>query len=147
MGVLTKESEEADTSIVLDSNSQKAFNEHAKKFKKGEKVKFSISRLTKKKIRSVEQNNYYWGCVIKILADDLGYVGPNEKEILHEELKAMFLVKRGKLGVPYVEKTSALGTDLFERYLQAIRDWADEFQNIKIPLPNEVESSDTYTRI
>lgn len=147
MGVLTRGSDEADTTITLDSNSQQAFNEHAKKFKKGEKIKFSISRLTQKKIRSVEQNNYYWGCVIKILAEDLGYIGSNEKEILHEELKAMFLVRRGKLGVPFVERTSALSTDLFERYLAAIRDWAQEFQNIKIPLPNEVEVSDTYTRI
>jgi hypothetical protein len=133
--------------LEIDPNSQAAFDEYSKKFKKNEKVKFTVSCLTRKTIRSTEQNNYYWGVVIKILADDLGYIGTGEKEQLHEELKSMFLVKVGKLGKPYVERTSVLDTKLFERYLEAIRSWASEFQNIHIPLPNEVEESDTYTRI
>jgi len=135
------------TTLEIDSGSQKSLNEYCKKFKEGQKVKFTLSRLTKKTIRSVEQNAYYWGVVIKILAEELGYIGTGEKEDLHEELKAMFLVKKGKIGT-YVEQTSKLDTETYERYLKAIRGWALQFQNIYIPKPNEVEiSSDTYTRI
>jgi hypothetical protein len=136
-----------DYGLVIDGNSQELFNQFCRDRSGKRKVRISVSGLTEKKMRSVEQNAYYWGVVIKILADDLGYVGPGEREDLHNELRGMFLVKVGKLGKRVVESTTRLDTETFERYLAAIRGWADEFQNIKIPLPNEVEESDTYTRI
>ena len=81
-----------------------------------------------------------------MLCDECGY-HPSEKGILHDELRGIFLVKRGKLGQLYVESTTRLDTALFERYLEAIRQWALDFHGIRIPLPNEVEESDTYEKI
>jgi len=130
----------------LDRVNQDALNQYAKGFKPGEKTKGDYSRLTKGKIRSVEQNNYYWGVVIKMIGEETGCPTKADQEDLHKQLSAMFLVKRGKFGT-YVESTTRLETDIFERYLQALRDWALEFHGIRIPLPNEVVKSDDYDYI
>jgi hypothetical protein len=145
VGVLQNVMGEA--SIEVDPKSQDMFTEFAKTFKRWEKVKFTVTRLTKRTIRSVEQNNYYWGVVLKILSEHFGYIGLGEKEELHDSLRTMFLVRTTKLGLKVVESTTKLDTELFERYLQAVRDWAIQEHQCFIPLPNEVEESDDYTKI
>lgn len=133
--------------LRINNKSESAFIEYLKKFKKNEQVKVVVTRLTKRTIRSVEQNNYYWGVVLKILSEHFGYIGHGEKEELHDSLRTMFLVRTTKLGLKVVESTTKLDTELFERYLQAIRDWAISEHQCFIPLPNEVEESDDYDKI
>jgi hypothetical protein len=133
--------------LRINNKSESAFIEYLKKFKKNEQVKVVVTRLTKTTIRSVEQNNYYWGVVLKILAEHFGYIGVGEKEELHDSLRTMFLVRTTKLGLKVVESTTKLDTELFERYLQAVRDWAIHEHQCRIPKPNEVEESDDYTKI
>jgi hypothetical protein len=145
VGILQNVSDKA--SLEVDPKSQEMFTEFAKTFKRWEKIKFTVTRLTKRTIRSVEQNNYYWGVVLKILSEHFGYIGHGEKEELHDSLRTMFLVRTTKLGLKVVESTTKLDTELFERYLQAIRDWALAEHQCRIPLPNEVEESDDYTKI
>jgi len=140
---------EGNSFIELSDSSQKLLNAYHKKIG-NKKIKMSISGLTEKKLRSVEQNNYYWGVVLDILAQHFGYIGPGEKEDLHNELRSMFLVRIGKLGKPVVESTTRISTDIFEKYLEAIRTWALVKFQVRIPLPNEVEEadeSDTYRKL
>jgi hypothetical protein len=135
--------------ILLDPSSQSVFNNQAVKLD-GKIIKVIVSTLTKKKIRSVEQNNYYWGVVLEIIAEELGYIGPGEKEDLHNELRSRFLIRMGKMGSPVVESTTKLSTKIFEKYLEAIRTFMQDTYGIKIPLPNEVEEadeSDTYRKL
>jgi hypothetical protein len=85
------------------------------------------------KERSSNQNRYYWGVVIHIIANELGYL-PEE---LHDTLKAKFLIDQSsKLKI--VRSTSNLDTVQFENYLSLIRVFASTDLNIFIPLPNEV---------
>jgi len=133
--------------VVIEPSSQEAFNKwsvnNCNKLRK-----FSPSGITKKTIRSIEQNAYYWGVVIKIIADNEGYIGPGEKEDIHEALKAKFLVKKGPFGDNVIEQTSKLSTDIFELYLEAIRSWYLDWSGIRIPMPNEAEGdSDTYIKL
>lgn len=140
---------EGDSFVELTKSSQKLLNSYHKKIG-NKKVRMSLSGLTEKKLRTVEQNNYYWGVVLEILSDHLGYIGPGEKEDLHNELRSMFLVRIGKLGQPVVESTTRISTALFEKYLEAIRTWSMSKFQCYIPLPNEVEESDetdTYRKL
>lgn len=83
--------------------------------------------------RSISQNNYYWGVVIKIVGDELGYL-PEE---IHDALRIKFLtIHTDKL--PTVKSTVKLSTKEFEEYLEKIRRWASEELSICLPLPNEV---------
>ena len=82
--------------------------------------------------RSDNQNRYYWGVVVKILGDELGYI-PEE---MHEALKWKFLRKGGKLET--VKSTTSLTTTEFETFLELVRIWAITDMGITIPLPDEV---------
>lgn len=88
----------------------------------------------KGKVRSIPQNSYYWGVVINILANELGYEVPDD---MHYELRRMFLKESDKNGIVKSKSTTKLTTKEFEEYLEKIRIWAAK-ENIQIPLPNEI---------
>lgn len=92
-----------------------------------------------RKSRSDNQNRYYYGVVIKILSEELGFL-PDE---MHEVLKQKFLtsetIKIGSEEFVIVKSTASLNTVEFEDYLSQIRSWASMELNTLIPLPNDVE--------
>jgi len=97
----------------------------------GKKIQVIVRKY--KTTRSNEQNKYYWGAVVRVLGDELGYM-PEE---IHEALKFKFLRKEGKLET--VRSTTSLTTTEFEMFLEKVRIWALTDFQITIPLPNEVE--------
>lgn len=105
-------------------------------------VEVVIRKWCEKIQRSIEQNRYYWGVVIKILSEATGYTGDE----IHEILKQLFLSKRvyfkTKKGVEVhkiPQSTTGLTTAKMEEYLSQIRQWASIELGVYIPLPNEVE--------
>lgn len=92
-----------------------------------------VSIAKKTKIRSNNQNRYYWGVVVFILAKELGYLA----EEIHDALKFKFLLEKAeKIEVP--RSTTELSTIEFENFLSTVRMWASSELNIYIPEPNEV---------
>ena len=102
----------------------------------GQEVVVSVEK--RKKSRSQNQNNYYWGVVIELLVDAMGLM-PEE---VHEVLKSKFLIKglTDKNGKNYeVSKSTAdLTTSEFEDYLTKCRMWASQQLSVVVPLPHEV---------
>lgn len=104
----------------------------------GKDVRVKIEQKTKS--RSLSQNNYYWGVVIELIAEHLGY----RADEVHDLMRAMFLpysfvdAKRG-INIQTARSTSSLTTVEFEEYIEKIRGWASSEQEIRIPLPNEVD--------
>lgn len=102
---------------------------------------FSIKEL--KNYRSEKQNRYYWGVVIRILADNFGYT-PME---IHEALKSTLLPKEFEFATMKItssRSTTSLNTSEFEDYLEKVRIWANQEFGVIIPLPNEVALPDYY---
>ena len=101
----------------------------------GDKILHVIVEVRRKN-RSSNQNRYYWGVVLAVLAIETEH-SPEE---LHEVLKGMFLQEhillKGK-EVTTVRSTADLNTADFEIYLTRCRHWSQEFLSITIPLPNE----------
>jgi hypothetical protein len=88
--------------------------------------------------RSLNQNSYYFGVVVKLLSTETGY----EEEEIHDILKYQFLKIGGSDGeFERVRSTSALSTSDFEEYLEKIRRWSAGVLGIVIPLPNEAENT------
>jgi hypothetical protein len=90
--------------------------------------------------RSIMQNNYYWKCIVQMLADELGYY-PNE---MHDILKVKFAsewqsieVNNNKVGLQVINSTATMDTKEFEIYAEQIRIWALSELNIRLMLPNE----------
>lgn len=91
------------------------------------------------KIRSIVQNNYYWGVVLSTIADALGYT-KDDLQSLHEQFKMMFLKENdGINGLYKIRSTSDLNTLEMEEYLEKIRQFASIHLSIFISLPNETE--------
>lgn len=80
------------------------------------------------KHRSNRENNYYWGVVIDLLSNELGYTADE----MHGVLKFHFLRGKG-------DSTAELSTVDFENYLSQIRTWASSELHVYIPEPGEVE--------
>jgi len=94
---------------------------------------FVVEIQKAKNIRSLKQNKYYWGVVVKILAQHTGYTS----EETHQELARMFLQyeNNGKL---FVRSTTKLNTAEFEKFTESCRQWASSEMSVHIPLPNEI---------
>lgn len=77
--------------------------------------------------RSKPQLRYYFGVVLDMISEELGY----ELQETHELMLGMFLRPMGK------ETTVGLTTHEFSIYLEKIRRWAVIKHQISIPEPNE----------
>jgi hypothetical protein len=91
-----------------------------------------------RKRRSNPQNNYYFKCIVKPLADEFGYF-PEE---MHHELKRMFnpVQRINKLTgevVVFGGTTTGFDTLDAELYYEKIRIWALSEYSILLLLPNE----------
>lgn len=100
---------------------------------KGKDDFFVIEIQKSKRVRSLNQNKYYWGVVVKIVSNHTGYTS----EETHQELARMFLAYDNN-GKRFVKSTAKLNTFDFEQYTEKCRQWAWHEMNVHIPLPNEV---------
>lgn len=72
---------------IFIPNNENYYNHHLRKLE-GKKV--GVTFETQKSIRSIQQNSYYWGVVLPIIAEHTGH-SSNE---LHEIYKRLFLPPR-----------------------------------------------------
>jgi hypothetical protein len=87
------------------------------------------------KTRSNNQNRYAHGVVFKLIADTTGYSTEEVKDMMRWQ----FLREEHEFLPPRCRSTTELTTIEFEEFMTNIRQWAAEFLNVQIPLPNEVE--------
>ena len=101
-------------------------------------VTVSVKPWKEKHERSNEQNRYYFGCVLPLISEHLGYT----VEECHEIMKALFIPRlfhiKG-LAVAACGTTTTLTTAEMEEYLSNIRSWASRELAVYIPMPNETE--------
>lgn len=101
--------------------------------REGKLVQITVSESGKP--RSPNQNAYYHGVVVRMLADELGY----DPEEMHGILKWKFLPRQfvafGGEQMEVTKSTTKLTTGEFEEYLERIRVFAATELAIRIPLP------------
>lgn len=118
--------------LILDD--QNRFKQHLHSLP--ERVEVIVRPPSKN--RSNQQNRYYHGVVVKLIAETTG----NDCNDIHEFLKKNFLSKeifiKGEL-VSIAGSTAKLRTVDFEDYMARIRQWASDFLNCFIPTPNEAD--------
>ena len=128
----------------------KLFLDKSDKFKEylfgltDKRVQVTVEKL--KHNRTNGQNRYYWGVVVKLIAQHTGH----DTEQVHELLKQLFSPKWcpfvstasrsellfGDLAIP--TSTARLDTIAFAEYTEKCRMWANEFLGLNVPLPDEV---------
>jgi hypothetical protein len=128
-----------DGKLLLNKSEQ--FKQHLAGLN-GKQVQVTVEKL--KHSRTNGQNRYYWGVVVKLIAQHTGH----DPEQIHEALKTMFSPKwhmttdyepgegMKELSVP--TSTTRLDTLKFVEYTEKCRLWANEFLGLNVPLPGEV---------
>lgn len=105
----------------------------------GKPVEVTVQKVTHK--RSNQQNRYYWGVVVKTIADHTGH----DPEQVHELLKQRFSPRwhfddrSTPLGLVIPTSTTRLDTIAFVEYTEKARLWANEYLDLQIPLPGEID--------
>jgi ADP-heptose:LPS heptosyltransferase len=110
----------------------------------GKKVVFKLEQ--KRNVRSILQNSYYHGVILKLIAENAGNKD-NDVQLIHESLKEMFIPagKRTKNlftgGYRLRRRTTTDLTTLeMEEYMSKIRSYFSAEFGLFIPLPREYES-------
>jgi hypothetical protein len=125
-----------DSKLFLDKGEK--FKQHLQSLN-GKRVQVTVEKI--KNSRTISQNRYYWGVVVKLIAQHTGH----DPEQIHELLKQMFSPKwyahfstltDTSKGIP--TSTTRLDTIEFVEYTEKCRMWANEFLGLEIPLPGEV---------
>lgn len=99
--------------------------------------------IKKKSRRSLQQNAYYWACVVPMVREGLVNMGNDVSlEDTHEFLKARYNSKEiidtstGEvLSIPM--STTNLSKELFGLYIERVQRFASEYLGIVIPSPNQ----------
>jgi len=100
----------------------------------GKQVNMSLVRYRDN--RSNNQNKYYWGVIIPMIANHCGYMR-DDYESLSDVLKRKFLGTKGKLEIAV--SSASLNTKEFEEYMSNVRNWASIELSLYLPLPNECD--------
>ena len=101
-------------------------------FKDGQKVDIIIRKHRNQ--RTDSQNSYYWGVVVYMLSNELGYT----KDEVHEAMKEKFASQKDEHGLTIIQSTAKMSIERFAEYIEDIKRWASEYLSFYIPDPNEV---------
>lgn len=115
-------------SLKLDKRPK--FLELAKRLE-GKKIMLCIEEFVP--LRTISQNRYYHGVVVKMMASHLGYK-PDE---MHEALKMKFLGTHEDGELPSCRSTTDLDVKEFGEFLENVIQLAAE-SGLLIPLPGEM---------
>lgn len=109
---------------------EERFLEYLQSFKEGTDLEVIVRRASKK--RTLPQNRYYFGVVVRQLAKFCGY----DEKRMHQSLKNEFLSYRDEeTGLLVTLSTAELSTVAFRKYCDEVQRWAAEFLGFVIPDP------------
>ena len=129
-----------DGKLKMSMNERMAMKRWCDTFRTGTQVDVTVKKH--RKDRTSDQNRYYWGVVIPILAD---YFGHDNPEDMHAELKELFNPVESKIrpGVMIGGTTTKMSTVEFmaaeDSYIERIARWAAMEYQIFIPPPKKEE--------
>lgn len=101
---------------------------------KNQKLTLTIS--AEQPTRSNQANRFYWGVVVPLIAEHLGY----QKDELHEALKQKFLsldAEPDAHGLMRARSTASMTKKEFGDFLENVITWAGSEFGIEIPEPRD----------
>lgn len=105
---------------------------------------YMVNITKQRKGRTLNQNDWLWGCVYPILLDgllDAGWEFTSVEQV-HEFFKKQMAQDKvvnyntGEI-VEIPKSTATMDTQQFSMYIDALRAYAEDFLNVTIPEPNK----------
>lgn len=113
-------------------------------FKAAENGCYMLTVTRQRRGRTLNQNEWLWGCVYPVLLDGLLAAGWEFTSIeqVHEFFKKQMALDKvvnyetGEI-VEIPKSTATMDTQQFSTYIEALRQYAEEFLNVTIPQPDK----------
>ena len=126
-----------DGRIKLTQGEARLYHDHLATLE-GKFVQVTIGKV--KGLRTEQQIRYYFGVVVKLIADHTGH----DSDYIHDFLKDKFAPRQTRRVNGEVRIVAGCTHDLFkenffEDYVDHIRRWASETLELVIPDPNQVQ--------
>jgi hypothetical protein len=117
---------------------EKLYYDHVLQSLEGQNVHIAIGKV--KGLRTEQQMRYYFGVVIKLIADHTGH----DSDYIHEFLKDKFAPRQtrrvhGEIRIVAGCTHSLFKENFFADYVDHIRRWASETLELVIPDPHQVQ--------
>lgn len=127
----------------LHLDARVAFSAVLKKFR-GQHVELVIRK--KRQTRSLQANRYWWGVIIPLIAEELGYL-PHEHDAVHDAvIRHLVGVRPGSDPRLQIRATTHdMDTEDFGMLIEHAIIWAASDLGIVIPDPHSVESRPVRT--
>lgn len=91
--------------------------------------------------RSLQQNAYFHGIVLKTLSDHFGYTIREMKQILAYEFYPEYITQLGTTEIIKIPgSTSNMNTKQMTELIDQVRQWAQDEHDVFIPAPNEISN-------
>ncbi len=120
-------------SLLLDKPEQ--FRRYLKSLD-GKRVEVNVSKVRRK--RTPDQNAWYWGVAVKMIAEETGH----EPDEIHDALKHEFCPKVIIGNLVAVKSTTKLDTIEFgDNMMEKVVRWAAENLHMVIPMPPPKDSA------
>lgn len=103
---------------------------------------YMVYLLNQKPNRSLQQNRYYFGVVLRALKEHTGISVDDMHDVLKFRFNPKVISFSGMDEVKIGGSTKEMTTDVFMEYIEKIRQWAIENLECYIPLPQEVTGED-----
>lgn len=123
--------------LVFNPGYADLFRIHLSRFR-GREIELVVGPKTRPNSR--KQQKYYFAVVVKMIAQEIGESLDRAEEILDDKFWSEDVDVRGQAcRVRVSKKLGAMTTVDYEERVQRVREWAHDFLNMQIPLPNEIE--------
>lgn len=110
----------------LDLDSLKRFTDRVAAYQPGARLLITVE--LEPRVRTLDQNAFWHGFLVRPLADRLGWT----HQAMHDHLKKIILGG---------QSTTKLTPSQFSEAIEEARAWAQTEHGIRLPEPNEVESA------
>lgn len=128
----------AEGKLLLDKSEQ--FKHYLHTFPTGKRVEVTVSKVRRK--RTPDQNAWYWGVAVKMIAEETGH----EPDEIHDALKHEFCPKVLIGNLVAVKSTKKLDTVEFgDNMMEKVVRWAAENLHMVIPMPPPKDSAGEVT--
>ena len=123
--------------IKLSQGEARLYRDHLATLE-GKPVQVTIGKV--KGLRTEQQMRYYWGVVVKLIADHTGH----DSDYIHEFFKDKFAPRQTRRVNGEVRIVAGCSHDLFKEnffadYVDHIRQWASAELGVVIPDPQQVQ--------
>jgi hypothetical protein len=123
--------------IKLSQGEARLYRDHLATLE-GKPVQVTIGKV--KGLRTEQQMRFYWGVVVKLIADHTGH----DSDYIHEFLKDKFAPRQTRRVNGEVRIVAGCSHDLFKEnffadYVDHIRQWASAELGVVIPDPQQVQ--------